>query len=646
MIYRGTLFLCILISYLLFLSSSAFADELKYPVRSIPDSLLKSANSVIRTDEVVFELKSIKKATEKIKFAVTILKKNAKEKASFFKPYDRFSKIKNIKGAIYDASGKMVKKIKQDDINDISANIGGGSLFLDSRIKAIDPEYYQYPYTIEYSCEIEYDGLLNYPQWQLYRDFNESVEHSSFSLIRPENLTVRILERGVDVDPTSSSVDGTVTLNWDVHNKIAIKAEPFSDDLSRISPTILLAPSDFLIDGFQGNAETWENFGSWIYTLNEGRGELSEETRQKILGMFNESDSDYEKAKTLYQYLQDNTRYISVQVGIGGWQPIEAEEVDRLSYGDCKALTNYMGSLLDIAGIKSYYTLVRAGANTTEIFSEFPSNQFNHAILCALIDNDTVWLECTSQRLPFGYIGSFTDDREVVLIKEDGGKLVRTKVYTENENQKVCNAIIELDSYGHGKAFISTLYQGVFYDEKLPVLLSDDHDQKREIRQSLHIPNFILEDYSLTENRDVTPSIEEDITVSLDGYGTSFGNRMAVNLNILNKIDNIPSKKEERNSDIVVRRSFAECDTILYKIPFGFKIDKISQPRNVQSEFGEFKTFVNVNESEVEYVRQLKVNKGVFPPDTYDKFYDFYNSVKKGDDDRMILIKVEHGSTQ
>ena len=46
-----------------------------------------------------------------------------------------------------------------------------------------------------------------------------------------------------------------------------------------------------------------------------------------------------EKIRVLYRYLQQNHRYISVQVGIGGMQPISASAVYTNGYGDCKGLS-------------------------------------------------------------------------------------------------------------------------------------------------------------------------------------------------------------------------------------------------------------------------------------------------------------------
>ena len=96
-----------------------------------------------------------------------------------------------------------------------------------------------------------------------------------------------------------------------------------------------------------------------MYTsLIAHRGEIPETTKQKILTLVKGVNDPIEKARLIYDFVQKKTRYISVQVGIGGWMPMLANDVDRLSYGDCKALTNYTKSLLDIAGVESYYTAV------------------------------------------------------------------------------------------------------------------------------------------------------------------------------------------------------------------------------------------------------------------------------------------------
>ncbi|MCK7533460.1 MAG: hypothetical protein MZV63_21720 [Marinilabiliales bacterium] len=74
-----------------------------------------------------------------------------------------------------------------------------------------------------------------------------------------------------------------------------------------------------------------------------------------------------------------------------------------------------------------------AGEDGT-VYKDFVDNQFNHAILCIPLQRDTVWLDCTSQTLPFNYLGDFTDDRYALLITPDGGKMVRTPAFTRKEN--------------------------------------------------------------------------------------------------------------------------------------------------------------------------------------------------------------------
>ena len=162
----------------------------------------------------------------------------------------------------------------------------------------------------------------------------------------------------------------------------------------------------------------------------------------------------------VYEYFQNKTRYVNVQIGIGGWQPIEANTVDRLGYGDCKALAFYLKTLLDKVGVKSYYTIIHAGNDAEALIKDFPSNQFNHVILCVPMENkkDTIWLESTNQIIPFGYIGTFTDDRDALLIDESGGRIVHTPKYTAQDNIIIRKATVTLMENGQAE-LISPLCQ-------------------------------------------------------------------------------------------------------------------------------------------------------------------------------------------
>jgi len=635
------IYLSILSLVIILPGSKVFAGtDNKYPVSEIPDSLKSNAKAVIRHKEIVFEVKSISDARKSVSYAITILNKSALKNSYFFQSYDKFNKVKNIKGNIYDETGKLVKKIKDEDIDDYSANTGS-ALFSDNRIIFIDPEYRKYPFTVEYSFEIKYNGLLHYPNWMVYPDYDIAVEKSSFTVKIHENMKFRYYERNLECEYEHKTIDGFQQYTWEVNNMTAIEDEPYSPSLFELTPAVFIAPADFSIDGYAGNFESWNNFGKWINTLNEGLTELPEETRKKIKNIIHYADNDYEKCKLLYEYLQNNTRYVSVQIGIGGWKPFDAETVDRLGYGDCKALTNYMKALLEVAGIESYYTLVRAGKNASGIISDFPSNQFNHAILCTPIDNDTIWLECTSQRIPFGYIGASTDDRDVVIVNSEGGNLAWTKVYSHNDNQKNCNIDVQIDNYGNAVSNISTDYKGIFYDRLLYISLSVEHDQKQMIRNDLHIPNLELNNFSFAETKEIIPSMRVNVEVSTDGYGTSFGNKMIINLNLLNKLQKTPNRKDERFSDIIIRRSYIETDTITYHLPAFYTVEKTSGNHHIETEFGDFDTSITSDGSELTYTRYLKMNKGKYPPEAFDRFMNFIDEIKNADKDKAIIVKNE-----
>ncbi len=622
---------------LLILPTVLFSKEIKYKFADIPNELKENARSVIRNQEVVLEVRSTSTATINFTCAITILNKNGLEDAFFKEFHNKFRKISGIKGRVFDENGEQIKRIPSDEILDYSA-ISGYSTYEDNRVKFFDPKVRNFPFTLEYSYEQKFDGLFSYPAWYPQPQFNIAVEKSSYKAIIPKDMTFRYLERNLTSKVILSSDAANNIYYWEAKNLKAKEWEPYSMSSEEILPCMIAAPADFEIDNYKGNLNSWENFGKFISTLNEGKDVLDDETRKLLNDRVKDVSDTYGKIRTVYEYMQSRTRYVSIQVGIGSWQPFDAASVQRLSYGDCKALANYMKTLLQSIGIKSNYCLVYAGKSASNIIRDFPSSQFNHAFLCVPDKNDTIWLECTSQRVPCGFIGSFTDDRDILLIDKDKSKVIHSKAYKIEENMILNNSLVKVDENGKGSAKINTLYKGLKYEDILPTLLADDTDKKRLISERLKFPTFQLLDFKFKEIKSALPSIEETVNVNFENYLTNMGSRYLLKLNISNKSKDAPYSLRSRKTDVYIKRPSMENDTIIYELSSGLKPEFLPKPVVIKTQFGSYESKVERTNNQLCYTRVLRLYKGVYHASEYSAFVDFYDQITAADEMKCTLI--------
>lgn len=614
------------------------SSSLQYDVSVLNEQLTKNADAVIRLEERIFTVKAINEASLRVNMAVTILNKEGDNFAPLFIRYDPQRKVKNIECSIYDAGGKEIKKVKNSEIEDFSAN-SSYSLYEDNRLKYYAYNSHQYPYTIEYSYEIAFKGLFYYPGWDPVATSDLAVEKSSFSIIIPEDLSFRFKEINLEGAPKVSTSDGLVTHHWQLENFQALEKEPLSPEFSELVPALHLAPNDFEFEGYAGNMKSWKNFGQWVNTLIKDRDILPEKTKSEVLALVSDVDDEKEKIRKIYQYMQSKTRYVSIQLGIGGYQPFDASTVDQIGYGDCKALTNYTKALLKTAGIASYYTLVRAGSDVPAIYKDFPSAQFNHAILCVPIAKDTIWLECTDQKNPFGYLGYFTSDRDVLIIDDEGGKLAHTKAYPQKENLQIRNAIVSLGEEGHGKAEITTTYQGLQYDHVSSILEFPASEQQQIIYQKTGIPNFTLNNYAYTVKKEDKAVIEETLELSLEKYAQISDKRIFFTPNLLNQLDGTPPLLKDRHFNVELTKALVDSDTITFLLPENMHPEYIPEPSHIVSHFGEYSVSFLQEQGKIVYIRTFKTNKGCFPASSYPALVKFYEQVAQKDAQKVVLKK-------
>lgn len=621
---------------ILFYSVSAAGQS--YSVALLPDSLVKKADVVLRLDETKITIHSIASATVKRKYAFTILNESGNRFAQYHAFYDSFEKLEEAQGRLYDASGKQIKSVKKKDMQD-EAYDDHFSLALDSRIKHHNFYWKNYPYTVEYEEEVEYKGIYEFPTWRPLDTYNCAVQSSSCTVEMPVAYTLRYKLVNGAAAPVTTVQDKVKILNWQTGGLKAIEYEPMQPAISSLMPAVLLGPDDFEYGGYKGNLSSWENYSKYYAALYKGRDVLPATIKAQVHSLTDELKSPFEKIQALYNFLQQNTHYISIQLGIGGLQPFDATFVAEKKYGDCKALSNYMVAMLKEAGMKAYPAVIYGGKSFPYVYEDFPKHYFNHVITCVPLDKDTVWLECTSQTESAGYTGSFTGNRKALLVSEEGGTLVRTPHYTINDNLQLRKITATIDEQGNLKAESFTRTTGI-QQEQQHSLLNDANAEEREkyLNRTLNLPTYKVEQSRYKEVKAVIPAMEEQLTISSLNYASVTGKRLFVQPNLFNKESKLPENKSRR-FDIELRNGYRDIDSVFITLPAGYSVESLPNNIHLKNKFGSYDIAFAVKNNVIEMVRVREGGEGRFPASEYGSLVEYYDAIAKADRSKIVMVK-------
>lgn len=626
--------------FFLFLFQINAQDRPDLAIDNIPANLLEGVNAVIRHESGLFIVDENGSAVESRKMEITRLNKQAQHK-KFYVGYDMHSKIGKIRIELYDAQGNLIRKLKKDEINDFAA-YDGVSIYSDNRMKRASLTHSSYPYTIVYEYDIQHKGLLTYPSERIPFFEKTSTEQWDFTIKVPTSMPFKYRVFNSPITPEEKITDNIQSLTFATKNIQPVKKEPLIPTDTRVSPMVAFLPEKFSMDGYSGGMSDWNAFGKFMFDLNKSHNNLSEEMIAEVKKMTAEATTNAEKIDILYKYVQENMRYVSIQLGIGGWQSFDAAYVEKNKYGDCKALTWFTKSMLESIGIESYPALVLAGKEHTMMShpEDFSYPQFNHVILT--IPSEEIWMECTSTISPTNYLGSFTDNRSVLLITEEGGKLTRTPMIPVEKNAATRKVDIQLSENGEATVINSTLLTG---PQQENIRYFEKNYSKEELEKwflyTTSLPSCEIKKLEIQADRD-HPKALLNYEVSVRKYGSKGGKRMFVPANCINPFDDVPDALENRQHPVVVKRGYVESDEITLHLPEGYEVESIPKSAiELTSEFGDYTIDIENNKEtgQLVYKRKLKILPVDLPAERYDALREFYLQIAKMDKMKVVLVE-------
>ena len=554
-------------------------------------------------------------------------------------PYSKLNKVSQIEAYIKDKDSKIVKRLKPSDIKDRS-EMQDFSFYEDNFVKEFSLLHNVYPYTLFYQYQEDQKEFFQIEKWCPVFRQHVPTREAILTLDVPINYKISFYNQLVD----SFKID-TIGKNlhycWKASYKTGFEPEIYSPSKKEFYPWVEIIPIKFKY-AVDGSFESWKAYGNWEYRLMEGLDELTDTEKNKINELIKNVVNDKDKIKILYHNLQDETRYINISIDKGGMKPYPATYVCANKYGDCKALANYFKAVLKYIGIQSFYTDVLAtnifdGEVIEKINRNFPSQQFNHVILCVPLKNDTLWLDCTSKN-PFNYMGTFTQNRDAFLVDKDNSSFARTPALSKEDICSIRNVEIRNDISTGLTANFRKKYKGETF-EYLSTLTNNFNESNKDqyIRNNFIENNCELIEYKIIPAHRDSNYIIFNYTAKVDNLVKNYGGEQLFRVLPFY----LEPFKEPKNRKLPVQLDFPiyKIDTLNYKIPEELTITGLPQNQTINSPFGEYNVRFQQNKNDVKIIKSFLLKSGNYSLIEYKLFYNFIKKVSDIEYSNYIITR-------
>jgi transglutaminase-like putative cysteine protease len=549
------------------------------------------------------------------------------------------------------ATGKSYEVGERDAIESSLSGVANGELVTDVRTKLLRIPAAVPNSLIGYEIEVEERPYLMTDEW-VFED-TVPVREAHYTLQLPPGWSFKSQWLNHEQQAPVSSSPGQT--HWVVRDLKAIDVEeqmpPWQGIAARL--VIALIPPAGQVQGFQN----WSEMGAWYQGVVRGRTDPSPEIKQKTAELTAGVASQLGKMKALASFVQNDVRYVAIELGIGGLQPHPAAEVFAHRFGDCKDKATLLASMFREIGIESYYLIVNTTRGSITATTP-PTLGFNHAILAvrlpagledpslvAVASHDKVgrilFFDPTDPLTPLGRLRGGLQSNYGLLVLPDGGELLRTPQLPAELNAISRTAKLSLDEAGLLRGDVRETWSGdmAALQRATENASTQDTDRIRPVESvaASSFSTFQILKASVGNARLRDQPYEWIYSVEASGYAKSAGNLLLVRPRVLgSKTSGLLETRKPRRYPIEFDGPRRDTDTFEIALPAGYVVDEL--PRPVDADYG-FAAYHSKTESlghALRYTRTFEIREVSVAVSKAEQLRQFYRIIE--DDERNSAV--------
>ncbi|HXJ07302.1 MAG TPA: DUF3857 and transglutaminase domain-containing protein [Candidatus Acidoferrum sp.] len=618
----------------------------------------EKTDAVLLYSEEILNVQSNGKIKSIDRRAYKILRPGGREHGTIYASYDSETRITGLRGWCIPAQGKDYEVKDKDVLETALFGVSNGELASDLRTKILKIPAADPGNIVGYEIEHEDRPYILQDEWSFQHE--DPVREARYTLQLPAGWEYKaVFLNYPEVKATSA---GSNQWQWVVNNIEGLRLEDDMPPWSAVAGQMIVSffpPGGGQTKGF----ENWNDMALWESGLVRGRRESSPEIKQKVAALAASETNTAGKMAALARFVQDDIRYVAIELGIGGWQPHAANDVFSHHFGDCKDKATLMSTMLKEIGIDSYYVVVntRRGA----INAKTPAvNWFNHVILAikipegigegewkATLQHKTLGrlliFDPTDEMTPFGYLRGALQANFGLLVTDSGGELIELPQLSPAMNGVRRTAKLMLTPAGTLTGDVTEIRLGDPAARQRYALRSaaTDKDKVKPIESVLaeSLSNYRLTHASVTNLKHNDQPFGWEYSLVVENYAKTAGNLLLVRPRVLgSRSSGLLETKDPRKFPVEFSGPSLDSDTFEITLPSGYEVSDLPPPVDVDYDFASYHSKTEASGSTLKYTRKLEVKELTVPLAQMESLKKFYRIIAGDERNTAVLQPASH----
>jgi hypothetical protein len=223
----------------------------------------------------------------------------------------------------------------------------------------------------------------------------------------PATMHPHMAERNLTFKPRTTTTNGRRVTTWETRTVAAVEPEEFAADSNGVYMSITIT-----------GPITWETIGKWYASLSTDRTVVAPAIEAKLPTLLAGTRTADDTLAALQRWVAQDIRYVSIALGLGGYQPRTPAEVIASSYGDCKDKATLFVAVAKRLGFQAYPVLLNSGGRTDRTLPAV--GQFDHAIAAVDRPQSRRYVDLTADLTPYGELPPSDQGEFALVVHPDG----------------------------------------------------------------------------------------------------------------------------------------------------------------------------------------------------------------------------------